>query len=346
MRRRCLAPLAEAEVATLEEMSRHYPTARVRLRAQVVLMSQRDFDQTQIAKALGKSWRFVHTALVRYQAQGFLGLMEHHPGASRSLTPAQERQVIRWVEEGPQAFHYTFSEWDTRSLRWRIVLVFNVRLSREAVRRLLRRHGLRWKRPKRTFLPPDPTDYALTKNELEQLLQQAKAGEIVLLLHDEAIATLHSTIQCGWSRKGTQVEIPSSGKRGEEHRCAIFAVVNPVTGDTHYRLLDKVNKANMQRFFKHLARFYAACDVPVWMVLDNHPAHKKLDEDFQKVGIRLYYLKPRCSELNGIEHLWKWLRRRNLHNEFFLTLPELETAIRRFFCYIAGVKPQVIKCVA
>jgi len=40
------------------------------------------------------------------------------------------------------------------------------------------------------------------------------------------------------------------------------------------------------------------------------------------------------------------LRRRNLHNEFFLTLPELKTAIRRFFCYIAGVKQQVIKCVA
>jgi len=346
MRRRCLTPLSEEEEGTLEAMSRHYPTARVRLRAQAVLMSQRDFDQAQIAKAPGRSWRFVHTTLLRYQAQGFLGLGEHHPGASRSLTPEQEAQVIRWVEEGPQAFHYTFSEWDTRSLRWRIALVCNVRLSREAIRRLLHRHGLSWKRPKRTFLPPDPADYALTKSELDRLLQQAKVGQIVLLLHDQAIATLHSTIQCGWSRKGTQVEIPSTGKRGEGHRCATFAVVNPVTGDTHYRLLDKVDKANMCLFLKHLARFYADCDVPVRMVLDNHPAHKNLDEDFHKAGIQPYYLKPRCSELNGIEHLWKWLRRRNLHNEFFLTLPELKTAIRRFFCYIAGVKQHVIKCVA
>jgi transposase len=346
MRRRCLAPLSEEEEATLEAMSGHYPTARVRLRAQVVLMSQRDFDQTQIAKALGKNWRFVHRALTRYEAQGFLGLVEHHPGASRRLTPEQETQVIRWVEEGPQAFHYTFSEWDTRSLRWRIALVFNVPLSRETIRRVLHRQGLRWKRPKRTFLPPDPADYALTKSELEHLLQQAKAGEIILLWHDEAIATLHSTIQCGWSRKGTQVGIPSTGKRGEDHRCAIFAVVNPITGDTHYRLLDKVDKANMRCFLKHLARFYAHADVPVWMVLDNHAAHKNLDEDFQNAGLHPYYLKPRCSELNGIEHLWKWLRRRNLHNEFFLTLPELKTAIQRFFCYIAGVKEQVIRCVA
>ena len=104
MRRRCLAPLSEEEEGTLEAMPRHYPTARVRLRAQAGLMSQRDFDQAQIAKALGRSWRFVHTTLMRYQAQGFLGLGEHHPGASRSLTPEQEAQVIRWGRKDPKRF--------------------------------------------------------------------------------------------------------------------------------------------------------------------------------------------------------------------------------------------------
>lgn len=346
MRQICLSPLPPEEIQTLEQMVRYHPQSRARLRAQVVLMSQRGWDQTKITQALEVSWNFVHRTLTHYQVQGFLGLTEHHPGRKPKLTAAQAHQVVLWVEDGPEAYRYTFSQWDTRSLQWRIEIVFNVRLSREAIRRQLRVQGLRWKRPKSCSLPPDPGQYAQTQTELKGLLAQAHAGKIVLLLHDEAIVTLTTTVQCGWSRQGIQLSIPSTGKRGKAHRCAVFAVVNPLTGETHYRLFEAVNKASMRRFLKHVARYYGSKDCPVWMVLDNHSAHLKLEGEFQAAGITPYYLKPRCSILNGIEHLWKWMRSRNFHNHFFQTVPELKKAVTRFFCYIAGIKAQVIQRVA
>lgn len=127
----------------------------------------------------------------------------------------------------------------------------------------------------------------------------------------------------------------------------MFAVVNPLTGDVHDRIFDRINRTNMKRFIRHLKRFYQNCQRPVWMILDNQTAHKgEIPDGLEAAGIHPFYLTPYSGDLNGIEDLWKWLRERNLHNTFFQALPEVKQAIWRFFCYIAGVKEQVISRVA
>lgn len=341
-----LTSLSAEEKRTLQQMEKHHPTPRVRRRATVVLMSQRGLDQTQIARVLDVSWPFVHKALGLYEARGFLGLVEHHPGACAKLTPEQTDQVIHWTEQGPKAYHYRFAQWDTRTLKWRIWQVYGIKLCREAIRKLLLRQGFSWKRPKSTYARVDVEARTKTQKGLDALFQKARKGKIVLLLQDEAIATLVTTIQCGWSRRGIQLKVPSTGKHDEKHRCAVFAVVNPITGQVHYRIFSAINRDNMVGFLRHLGRIFCQSTVPVWMVLDNHSAHKKIDRAFREAGIHPYYLAAGCGDLNGIEHLWAWLRERNLHNVFFQSLPELKAAIREFFCYIAGVKNRVIARVA
>ncbi|MBI1927394.1 transposase [Candidatus Poribacteria bacterium] len=81
--------------------------------------------------------------------------------------------------------------------------------------------------------------------------------------------------------------------------------------------------------------------------MDNHTAHKgEIPRWLEDVGIHPFDLSPDSGDLNGIEHLWKWLRERNLHNAFFQKLSEVKQAIWHFFCYIAGVKEQVVSRVA
>jgi transposase len=341
-----LDPLPPEELRTVQELEAHHGTARIRRRARVVLMSGRAFSQSAIAKALCVSAPFVCRALRRYRRYGFLGLFEQHKGAAPKLSPEQICQVLHWLEQGPSASHYQFAQWDTRTLQWRIAQVFNVKLTREAIRKMLHRHGYRWKRPKKSYARVDEKAHQRTKADLEDLIERARQGKIILLLEDEAIATLISTLQAGWSLKGQQPVIPSSGRRGPAYRCVVFAVVNPITGKVHYRLLPALNRDNMKRFVRQLARFYKNAPQPVYMVLDNHGAHKKLDEAFAQAGIRPYYLSPYCGDLNGIERLWAWMRGRNLHNVFFESLAALKAAIREFFCYIAGVKERVIARVA
>lgn len=339
-----LAPLPLPEEITLKEMEKNHPTARTRRRATVVLMSSRGFSQTEIAKALGVSWPFVHRTLTLYQEKGFASLIERHPGAIPSLSSEQIEQLILWLELGPKHYHYNFQQWTTLSLQWRIQIVFQVKLTRERIRQLLHQFWFRWKRPTSTYARVDEEARAACKQEIDRLFQQARDGEIILLLQDEAIVSLMTTIKDGWSKVGCQLKIPSSGKHD---LCCVFAVVNPLTGKTHYRIFDRINQRNMKRFISHLLRFYANSPLPVWMVLDNHKAHKgDIPKLLEKAGIHPYYLAPYSGDLNGIERLWKWMRERNLHNTFFNSLTEVKQAIWKFFCYIAGVKEQVISRVA
>ena len=78
--------------------------------------------------------------------------------------------------------------------------------------------------------------------------------------------------------------------------------------------------------------------------MDNHPAHRNLDEALQAAGIPPYPMASYCGEFTGIERLWAWLRERNLHSVFFQRVAEVKAAIREFFCAIAGVKDQVVAC--
>lgn len=86
-------------------------------------------------------------------------------------------------------------------------------------------------------------------------------------MQDEAIVSLLTSVVCGWSRVGHQLRIPSSGKHD---RCCVFGVVNPLTGDVHYRIFDRINRTNMKRFIRHLHRFYGKSQLPVfrsWIII-------------------------------------------------------------------------------
>ncbi|MBI1927393.1 IS630 family transposase [Candidatus Poribacteria bacterium] len=254
-----LPPLPLHEEISLKEMEKHPPTPRTRQRATIVLMSSRGLDQTAIQQALGVSWPFVHRTLTRYQAIGFLSLMESHPGATVTLRPEPIEPVIHWLEQGPKAYHYSFTQWTTRSLRWRIRVVFGVQLTREAIRQLLRRLGFRWKRPATTYARVDTLARDECKKKLDTLLTDAREGKIVLLMQDEAIVSLLTSVVCGWSRVGQQLRIPSSGK---PDRWCVFAVVNPLTGDVHSRIFFRINRTNMKRLIRHLRRFYGKSPIP------------------------------------------------------------------------------------
>ena len=49
-------------------------------------------------------------------------------------------------------------------------------------------------------------------------------------------------------------------------------------------------------------------------------------------------------DLNPQEHIWDWLGEQMIKNAFFDMKDTLKKAIRHFFCYIAGMKKQVIRC--
>jgi putative transposase len=85
--------------------------------------------------------------------------------------------------------------------------------------------------------------------------------------------------------------------------------------------------------------------MPLVMVLDKHPGHTAtVVKDYvnQFDHVTLVNTPTQSPDLNPIEHLWDWLAEQRIKNAFFETTTALKQAVRRFFCYIAGVKEHVI----
>ena len=84
-------------------------------------------------------------------------------------------------------------------------------------------------------------------------------------------------------------------------------------------------------FLQRLRLASAASGRTVIVITDNAQYHHaKLHQAWrqeQAPAFTLDYLPPYSPELNPIERVWKLIRRRCLHNRYFLTLNEVVTAI-------------------
>jgi transposase len=271
-------------------------------------------------------------------------------GRRSRLRPEQWEQIKHWVQQGPKALGYQFAIWTTRSLRTSIYNKFTVWFSRERIRQLLHRsYRYSWTRAKKVSAFPDNQERNTDRNAFCQqmlgVLDQARNGELIVLLLDESIFSLAGELGYSWSPIGVTQEVPSLGKKD---RVVVFGAVDPITGRPHSRVEDTtITQDSTLRFLKQLVRYYAKHHpgMPLVLVLDKHPGHTAgVVKDYvnQLEHVTLINTPTQSPDLNPIEHLWDWLAEQRIKNEFFETTTSLKQAVRRFFGYIAGVKEQVL----
>ncbi len=211
--------------------------------------------------------------------------------------------------------------------------------------------GYSWTRGKKVYASPENETRNRERKTFSQkmleYLARALKGEIILLFEDESIFTLFGEVGYSWSPVGKTQEVPSAGKRT---RVVVFGAADPHSGRTHYRIEDdNMNQESTLRFIKQLARYYQkhSPGIPIVIVLDKHPGHTShLVKDFVKeqAHVTLVNTPTQSPDLNPQEHIWNWLEALMIKNDFFETIDVLKHAIRHFFCYIAGIKEQVIRC--
>ena len=338
---------------TLECMQGYHPKRYVRKRAQMLLLRDNGYSATEIADILGVHVNTVRQVFANYARDKLAGLYRK-PGSGRLSKLGHEHweQIATWVQQGPKALGYRFVKWTTRSLRKYIFKRFNLRFSREWIRQKLHQFiRYSWTRGKKVYAYPDNdgrnTERKRFSQEMLAYLEQARKGEIILLFEDESIFTLFGEVGYSWSPIGATQEVPSAGKHG---RVVVFGAADPQSGRTHYRIEeDSINQESTRRFLKQLVRYYQKHypGMPLVIVLDKHRGHtSQRVEDFVKEldHVTLVNSPTQSPDLNPQEHIWDWLAELMIKNDFFETIETLKEAIRHFFCYIAGIKEQVIRC--
>jgi transposase len=101
-------------------------------------------SRTEAARACGMDRQTLRDWVHRYNAEGLAGLGDRHGGGPPCLlSPEQERQVARWVAQGPDLARDGVTRWRRADLARAIAREFSVVMAERSVGNVLRRLGLR-----------------------------------------------------------------------------------------------------------------------------------------------------------------------------------------------------------
>lgn len=161
LRVRSVSPEERAE---LDELYRRARTARLRTRAQMILLAiEHEMVASEIASIVRSCEETVRNWIKRFNAEGIEGLRDRpRPRPPVKVTPEYHERLLAAVRRRPRAQGQPYSLWTLQRLADFMAEETGIRLSHEGVRLVLKQHGITMSRPQHTISSPDP-EYALKK---------------------------------------------------------------------------------------------------------------------------------------------------------------------------------------
>ena len=161
--------------------------------------------------------------------------------------------------------------------------------------------------------------------------QAVKEKEIVMFL--DPTHQVHNT-ENGYSwqekgRAGTKTVKSNSGRK----RITIIGAINAITlKPTALITEDNCDKEMMKQFLKEIRKDYPAMN-RIQVFLDNarYSWNKEVRLEAKKLNIKLIFLPPYSPNLNLIERLWKFLKKKIRKNIYYHTFKKFAKAIHNFF---------------
>ena len=260
----------------------------------------------------------------RYNAEGIAGLSDRpgRPGPKPCLSPAQEAEVGRWVEAGPDpAEHGGLARWRRTDLRDRIERRFGPRLHERTVGKLLRR--LRFRRlsvrPRHPESDPAAQEAFKKTSPLwrrrpcrpRRRASRSRSGSRVERAAINARVGQQGTITRVWARRGPRPRAP----RDRRHTWAwLFGAACPARGVGAALVLPEVNAEATGLHLAEIGRRVASgahaivlCDGAGW--------HQQGGRLVVPDNLTLLPLPPYAPELNAMENVWEYLRGNRLSHK-------------------------------
>lgn len=310
----------------------HKVEARLKRRAQIVLLCREKVPSATIARRLGTSESQVRKWRSRFQEDRAEGLRDKpRLGRPCQITPAERVRVLGVACRDPAQFGEARTTWGLESLARVLVESKRVKtISKSSVHRILQGANLKPHKVRMWCTSTDP-DYDAKLADITDLYLDPPLGEPVLCVDEksgmQALGRLHPL---KWPRPGQagreEFEYQRNGTR------CLFACFNVRTGHVLGRLTARRTQEDFLAFLDEVARTYRQGVVHV--VLDNLNTHKSvaLREWNRRRGnrFRIHYTPTHASWLNQVEIFFGILVRRVFKHASYSSTRLLDRAIERF----------------
>jgi len=310
--------LSEAEIQQLNYERYYYPCPLVQKRMHAIYhVATSDIEYQEIGKLLDRHPNTITQDIKRYLSEGIEGLKRVNYGTNTSQLDKHETTLREYFEKNPPA--------SIKEGRSRIQELTGIERSPTQVRQFFKRIGL--KRLKTGHIPAK-ADTEKQKKWVEEVyepvLKEAQQGNAHLLFMDAAHFVLAPFLCFLWCFKRVFIKAPAGRKRVN-----ILGAVDALTQNVHFmNNQDKVN-AEMIIAFMHQLRIYYFDMKPIYIVLDNaRYQHCQLVRYIAwQFNIRLLFLPPYSPNLNIIERLWKFVKKKCLYAKYYQTFNDFQNAI-------------------
>jgi len=143
-----LPPLSDPQVTALRQLYETTTKAKLRLRAQIILLAHQGRSVADIATVVFRSRDTVERVLKRFLQGGLAALPPRTaPGRAPTVTPAWKAELLRVVDLDPHTVGVPSANWTTRLLATYLAGTTQVAVTAETVRLYLRAAGGVCKRP-------------------------------------------------------------------------------------------------------------------------------------------------------------------------------------------------------
>jgi len=215
------------------------------------------------------------------------------------------KAVARWVEE-----------------------TYKVSYTESGMTAVLHRLGYVYKKPK---LVPGKADAEAQREFLSEYekLKQDKGEDDPVYFMDAVHPQHNPVIACGWIKRGEDREVRSNTGR---RRVNINGAIDLERLEPVVRFDDTINTDSTIALFEQLEEVNLAATW-IYVICDNarYYRSKAVKEYLKTSRIKLVFLPPYAPNLNLIERLWKFFKKKVLYNRYYESFDEFRAACEEFF---------------
>lgn len=313
--------LTPEELETLESASKNHPSARVRERAVIIILSHKGYQIQTVADICRITRQTVSAVIDGWERSGLRGLYDSpRPGRPRILSPEDEEFIYKMIKEEPRSVNKITAAVEDH---------LGKKVSRSSVKRVIRKKNV-WKRVRKSLRGRrDEEKFREAQEEIAREEQRRKDGEIDLYYFDEAGFFLTPCVPYAWQPKGGHIEVPSAGRQGlnaaafmnKDNGCMPFIFECTVNADIAVACFDRFSKTVTKETV---------------IYIDNSPVHKS-DKflsripEWEKKDMYVRFLPGYSPELNLIEILWRKIKYEWLPFSAYISFEKLTECVEDIF---------------
>lgn len=293
------------------------------------MLLDKGWTHEKISEALFLDEGTIRNYRKRYIEGGIFGLVtDVHSGRRCQLSPKELQILANKLNE----IIFLDAKEVTAYIRER----FEVEYSISGVTALLHSMGFVYKKAKAVPGKADKNEQELF---IKKYLRLKAKSEGKIYFADSVHPRHNSIISYGWIKKGEDFEVPSNTGR---YHLNINGAIDIESMEMVTRSCQWVDADSICELLRALRAKHLSGEM-IYLVLDNARYNRswKVKELACDLGIELIYLPPYSPNLNPIERVWKFFKKKVLYNQYYESKTEFEEVCLKFFKYIRKFKDEL-----